>query len=74
MQGLILNGHTLIIIEHNIDIMLKADHIIDLGVGGGDDGGNLIYQGNVAGLLECEKSVTGKFLNKYIKGFCGTEK
>lgn len=67
MQGLIMKNHTLIVIEHNIDMILKANHIIDLGVGSGEDGGNLIYQGNLAGLLACEDSVTGKYINQYLK-------
>lgn len=68
MRELITKGHTLIVIEHNLDIISKADHIIDLGAGGGENGGNLIYQGNVKGLLRNTNSLTGKCLNEYLSG------
>ncbi len=50
MKGLKRNGHTLVVIEHNLDLILEADHIIDLGTGGGDEGGKVVYQGSVGGL------------------------
>lgn len=60
------NGHTLIVIEHNIDLMLEADHIIDLGTGGGAEGGKLVYQGSVGGLLKKPESCTGRCIREYI--------
>ena len=57
---------TLIVIEHNLDLMLEADHIIDLGTGGGEEGGKLIYQGSVGGLLMKPESRTGRCIKEYI--------
>lgn len=55
-------GNTIVVIEHNIDVIKCADWVIDLGPNGGDSGGNLVYQGPVAGLKECANSFTGLFL------------
>lgn len=66
MKGLIRNGHTLVVIEHNLDLMLEADHIIDLGTGGGAEGGRLVYQGSVGGLARREESRTGRCVREYI--------
>jgi excinuclease ABC subunit A len=59
---LIENGHSIAVIEHNMDVIKCADWIIDLGPGGGKHGGQLIYQGPVAGLVKKRKSLTGKYL------------
>lgn len=66
LKGLQRKGHTLVVIEHNLDLMLEADHIIDLGSGGGEEGGRLLYQGSVAGLLQETESRTGRCLKAYI--------
>ena len=55
-------GNTIVVIEHNTDVMKCADWIIDLGPGGGDAGGNLVCEGPVAAIRACKNSVTGKFL------------
>ena len=55
-------GNTIVIIEHNIDVIRCADWVIDLGPGGGDAGGNLVCQGSVADVRACGESVTGRFL------------
>ena len=55
-------GNTVVVIEHNLDIMRSADWIIDLGPGGGDKGGNLVCEGPVETIRSCKNSVTGKFL------------
>ncbi|MBQ7234847.1 MAG: excinuclease ABC subunit UvrA, partial [Kiritimatiellae bacterium] len=55
-------GNTIVVIEHNIDVMKCADWIIDLGPGGGDAGGTLVCEGPVEAVRACKKSVTGKFL------------
>ena len=55
-------GNTVVIIEHNLDVIRSADWIIDLGPGGGDKGGNLVCEGPVAAIRACKNSVTGKFL------------
>lgn len=55
-------GHTIIIIEHNTDILRHADHIIELGPVGGEDGGYLIAEGNLEAIRKSKKSITGKYL------------
>lgn len=55
-------GNTIVVIEHNIDVIKCADWVVDLGPNGGDSGGNLVYQGPVAGLKGCANSFTGLFL------------
>jgi excinuclease ABC subunit A len=63
-DALILKGHTVIIIEHNIEIIKCADHIIDIGPEGGDKGGNLVFEGTPEKIIECAESYTGKFLKE----------
>lgn len=55
-------GNTIVIIEHNTDVMKCADWIIDLGPGGGDKGGTLVCEGPIAKIKSCKSSITGKFL------------
>ena len=55
-------GNTVVVIEHNLDVIRSADWIIDLGPGGGDKGGNLVCEGPPAAIRACKNSVTGKFL------------
>ena len=55
-------GNTIVVIEHNTDVMKCADWMIDLGPGGGDAGGNLVCQGPVDAIRACKESVTGRFL------------
>jgi excinuclease ABC subunit A len=59
-------GHSLLVIEHHLGVIGLADHVIDLGPEGGDKGGEVVYQGSVAGLMECEGSYTGKYLKQYL--------
>lgn len=61
-NSLVAKGHTLIIIEHNPDVMVQADHIIDLGPGGGDEGGNVVFAGTPEELRKCKESETGRFI------------
>lgn len=61
-DALIERGHTIIIIEHNPEIIKSADHIIDLGPEGGDEGGFVVFEGTPEALVKCETSYTGKFL------------
>ncbi len=61
-NALVANGHTVIIIEHDLDVIKCADHIIDIGPEGGDAGGNLVFAGTPEDLVKCEDSYTGKFL------------
>ncbi|MEZ5199487.1 MAG: hypothetical protein R2764_24815 [Bacteroidales bacterium] len=60
---LLQNNNTIVVIEHNPRIISKANHVIDLGPGGGEYGGELIYKGDVVGLLDSENSLTGRFLH-----------
>ncbi len=64
LQSLVENGHSVIVIEHNIEIIKSADWIIDLGPDGGNRGGHLVYQGDPEGLIDCKESYTGKFLKE----------
>ena len=59
-------GNTVVVIEHNLDVIKVADHIIDLGPEGGDMGGELVYAGTPEGCAECEASFTGQFLKKML--------
>jgi len=61
-DALIAKGHTVIIIEHNIEVIKCADHIIDIGPEGGDKGGNLVFEGTPENIINCEASYTGMFL------------
>ncbi len=61
-NALIDNGHTVVIIEHNPEVIKSADWVIDLGPEGGDEGGHLVFEGTPEGLAECEDSFTGRFL------------
>lgn len=59
-------GNTVVIIEHNLDVIKIADHIIDLGPEGGDKGGTVVFAGTPEECAECEQSYTGQFLKKLI--------
>ena len=61
-DALLAVGHSLIIVEHNLQLMRSADYLIDLGPGTGDDGGRIVVQGTPEDVAACEESVTGKFL------------
>ncbi len=61
-NALISKGHTIVIVEHNMDVIKSADWVIDLGPEAGDKGGNLVYEGTPEGLTMCKNSYTGKFL------------
>lgn len=61
-QRMVDQGNTLILIEHSLDVMKEADYIIELGPGGGVDGGQLLYAGTPEGMLESRESVTRKYL------------
>ncbi len=67
-DGLISHGHTLVIIEHNMDVIKMADHIIDLGPEGGDRGGSLVVCGTPEVVARCEDSYTGRNLREKVRG------
>ena len=56
-------GNTVIVVEHDEDTMLAADHIIDIGPGAGVHGGNVVFNGKVADILKSEDSITGQYLS-----------
>ncbi len=56
-------GNTVIVVEHDEDTMLAADYIVDIGPGAGIHGGNVIYSGDVQGILKCPESITGQYLS-----------
>ena len=60
-------GNTVVVIEHNLDVIKVADHIIDLGPEGGDQGGNLVFAGTPEECAACAESYTGQFLKKILK-------
>ncbi len=67
LQKLVDAGNTVVVIEHNLDIIKTADHIIDLGPEGGTGGGTIVCTGTPEEVCKCEKSYTGKFLKKYLE-------
>ena len=67
LQRLVDTGNTILVIEHNLDLIKTADHIIDLGPEGGDGGGQVIAVGAPEQICKNEKSYTGKFLKKYLE-------
>ena len=66
LQRLVDTGNTIIVIEHNLDLIKTCDHIIDLGPEGGEKGGNIVAEGTPEEVSENEESYTGKFLKKYL--------
>ena len=64
LNALVENGHTVLIVEHNMEVVKCADWVIDLGPEGGKDGGNLVFQGTPEGLAKVEGSFTGTFLRE----------
>ncbi len=61
------SGNTVVVIEHNLDLIKTADYIIDLGPEGGDGGGTVIAEGTPEQIAECENSYTGQYLKKYLR-------
>lgn len=66
LNRLVENGNTVVVIEHNLDVIKCADYIIDLGPEGGDKGGKVVAQGTPEEVEKNEKSYTGKYLKKYL--------
>jgi len=60
-------GNTVVVIEHNLDVIKSADHIIDLGPEGGDEGGYVVATGTPEDVAENPESYTGKFLQKMLE-------
>lgn len=67
LNTIVSNGNSVIVIEHNLDVIKCADYIIDLGPEGGDKGGNIVCQGTPEKVSECEESYTGQYLKRILK-------
>ena len=65
-DALLKKGHTIVVIEHNLEVIKCADWVIDLGAEAGDRGGNVVFEGTPEGLMKCEESYTGQFLAQHI--------
>lgn len=65
-QKLVENGNTVIVIEHNLDVIKTADYIIDMGPEGGDGGGTVVAQGTPEEVAECPQSYTGYYVKRVI--------
>ena len=66
LYSLVDLGNTVVIIEHNMDVIKGADYVIDIGPEGGHSGGEVIAFGTPKNVIECDKSITGQFLKKYL--------
>lgn len=66
-HALIQRGHSIVVIEHNMEVIKCADHITDLGPDGGDKGGSLVFAGMPEALAKCKESITGKYLAQELK-------
>ena len=67
LQRLVDTGNSIIVIEHNLDLIKTADYIIDLGPEGGEGGGEIVAVGSPEQIVKNERSYTGKFLKKYLE-------
>jgi excinuclease ABC subunit A len=67
LQRLVDRGNTVLIIEHNLDVIKLADHIIDLGPEGGKGGGTIIAEGTPEEVIKSKKSITAKYLKKILR-------
>ncbi|MFD9961822.1 ATP-binding cassette domain-containing protein [Amycolatopsis sp. NPDC058986] len=66
LERLVDNGSTVIVIEHSLDVISRADWVIDLGPGAGRDGGRVVFEGTPAELAHCAESVTGRYLRERV--------
>ena len=67
LNRIVDNGDTVIVIEHNLDIIKQADYIIDLGPEGGDFGGTIVAKGTPEEIVKVKESYTGQYLKDYLK-------
>jgi excinuclease UvrABC ATPase subunit len=67
MNRLVDSGNTVIVIEHNLDVISQADWIIDMGPEGGSKGGQVVFEGTPAEIVRAEQSITGHFLGRYLR-------
>ena len=73
LMRLVDAGNSVVVIEHNLDMIKTADYLIDLGPEGGDGGGSVVVTGTPEEVAECEKSYTGQYLKKMLSGEFYTE-
>ena len=66
LQALVDAGNTVVVIEHNLDVIKTADYIIDLGPEGGSGGGSIVASGTPEDVAACEASATGQYLKKIL--------
>ena len=66
-NALIERGHSIIVIEHNLDVIKCADYIVDLGPEGGENGGSIVFAGTPEELVLCEQSYTGHYLKEKLQ-------
>jgi len=64
LNALVEKGHTVLVVEHNMEVIKSADWVIDLGPGGGKEGGDLVFQGRPEDLAKNKRSFTGQFLKE----------
>ena len=74
LHRLVDEGHTVVVIEHHLDLIAEADLVVEIGPQGGSEGGRILYQGDYEGLLECKESLTGRFLRRDGEGTKEAEK
>ena len=67
LHSLVDQGHTVVVIEHHLDLLAEADYIVELGPVGGPAGGELLYQGELAGLLQVKRSPTAPYLRARLR-------
>ena len=67
LHTLVNEGNTVVVIEHNLDVIKTADHIIDLGPQGGQKGGKIIFEGTPENIVKNKKSYTGLYLKKVLE-------
>ncbi len=67
LNALIERGHSVLIIEHNMDVIKCADYVIDLGPEGGKNGGTVVFEGTPEELVNCPDSYTGRYLREKLK-------
>ena len=67
LQRLVDGGDSVVVIEHNLDVIKSADHIVDLGPEGGDKGGTIVAQGTPEEIVQVTESYTGRFLKPLLR-------
>jgi excinuclease ABC subunit A len=73
LDDLVEEGHTVLVIEHNLDVIKNADWVIDLGPGGGPEGGRVVVAGTPEEVVACSESVTGRYLARLLPTAEATE-